>query len=480
MDTISRRALVKGAGAMAVASAGEAAAGGTRSDKRPNILIFHCHDLGQHVGCYGIPTVRTPAVDGFAAQGVRFERSFCTAPSCSPSRASLFTGRYPHSNGVMGLCHANFAWDLNRGEKHLAQLLKDAGYATCAVGVIHETHLNPERWGYEKHVPGPWAAQAAEAAIAELERLRQSDKPFYLWVGTIEPHRLPIPDEPGQAPRDQGFPGPGMEPDDSLGVYVPPYLKDTAPGRKELAGLQGAVRHMDTQFGRVLAALDRMGLTDETLVVFTTDHGIAMPRAKCSLYDPGTSIACIVRYPGRAGWHGGLVRHEMISNIDMLPTLAEIAGFTPPATVQGRSFAPLLDGRAYRRNDAVFTEMTYHDYYDPRRAIRTETHKLIANFTTAPAFMDPSQQWRPRSDTVTPPNHALAYHPHIELFDLVADPWEQNDLAEDPAHAAVRDELSGRLYRHLAETRDPILRGAVTSPHHRRALDALKRSARQR
>lgn len=106
-------------------------------ERRPNILIVHCHDLGQYLHCYGVKTVRTPNLDLLASQGVRFSRSFCTNPGCSPSRASLFTGRYPHSNGVMGLCHANFAWDLHPGEQHLAQLLHNAGYATAAVGVIH-------------------------------------------------------------------------------------------------------------------------------------------------------------------------------------------------------------------------------------------------------------------------------------------------------------------------------------------------------
>ncbi|NLI01508.1 MAG: sulfatase [Chthonomonadales bacterium] len=468
---------------MALASAGAAESGliGQRrpTGQRPNILIFHAHDLGQHLGCYGVPTVRTPSIDGFAAQGVRFERSYCTAPSCSPSRASLLTGRYPHCNGVLGLCHFRFEWDLHPNERHLAQLLRDAGYATCAVGVIHETHQKAERWGYEKHIPNARAAQAAEAAIAELERLREAEKPFYLWIGTIEPHRLAIPQEPGQPPGDQGFPGPGMEPDDGLGVYVPPYLVDTPPCRKELAGLQGAVRHVDAQFGRILTALDRMGLADDTLVIFTTDHGIAMPRAKCNLYEPGVSIACILRLPSRAGWHGGIVRREMISNIDMLPTLAEVAGFSVPSSVQGLSFASLLDGREYRGHDAIYTELTYHDYYDPKRAIRTETHKLIANFSTAPAFMDPSQQWRPRSDTVTPPNHATAYHPYLELYDLVADPWEQKDLAEDPGHAGLLKDLAGRLYKHMVATRDPILRGAVTSPHHRRTAEALRMAGRK-
>ena len=118
--------------------------------------------------------------------------------------------------------------------------------------------------------------------------------------------------------------------------------------------------------------------------------------------------------------------------------------------------------------------MTYHDYYDPRRCIRTETHKLIANFTTAPAFMDPSQSWRPRSDTRVPPNRAVAYHTHLELYDLSVDPWEQVDLAELPEAEGIKRELAARLMRHLVRTDDPILNGAVVSPHHLTTLSQLQ------
>jgi N-sulfoglucosamine sulfohydrolase len=445
--------------------------------RRPNVLLVHAHDLGQFLHCYGVKTVQTPNLDALASSGVRFSRSFCTNPGCSPSRASMFTGRWPHSNGVMGLCHANFAWDLNPEERHLAQILRDAGYATTAVGVIHETSSGFKRCGYERHLPQAAAARAADAAIGVLREFAgKPERPFFLSVGFIEPHRLGYkePDWPGALPGDHSFPGPGLQPDDSLGVQIPGYLRDTEGTRRELAGLQGAVRHVDAQVGRILAAVKELDLEANTLVVFTTDHGIAMPRAKCSLYEPGVQAALLLRFSGRKGWHGGRVRDEMVSNIDYLPTILDLVGLPIPANVQGRSFAPLLDGGTYEPRREIFTELTYHDYYDPRRAIRTETHKLIVNFTTAPAFIDPSQCWRPPSDVVTPANPVLAYHPHVELFDLAKDPWEQNDLAQDPKYAAVRADLLQRLHRHLVETQDPILLGAIASPHHRRAMEILQ------
>jgi arylsulfatase A-like enzyme len=416
--------------------------------------------------------VQTPNLDAFAAEGVRFVNSFCTSPSCSPSRASLFTGRYPHNNGVMGLCHANFAWDLNREERHLAQILGQAGYATAAVGVIHETRSGPERCGYQNYERTAYAQAATDAAIERLHLFReQSGQPFFLSVGFVEPHRLPFPNT--DPPDEHGFCGPGVSPDGTMGVAVPGYLRDTPGTRLELAELQGAVRHVDEQFGRLMAALRDLGLARNTLVIFTTDHGIAMPHAKCSLYDPGIQVALLLHLPTWPGWYGGTVHTPIISNIDVLPTILDLLGLPAATNIQGQSFATLLDSRPYTPRKQVFAEMTYHDYYDPRRCIRTETHKLIVNFTTAPYFMDPSQSWRPRSDTVSPVNHATAYHGYIELYDLRDDPWELHNLADEHMHAQTRQELLRHLYRHLVETEDPILNGAITSPHHRTVLDLL-------
>jgi arylsulfatase A-like enzyme len=167
------------------------------------------------------------------------------------------------------------------------------------------------------------------------------------------------------------------------------------------------------------------------------------------------------------------VKREMVSNLDFLPTVLELAGIPAPDAVQGRSFAALLDGGDYTRREEVFAEISHHDYYDPRRCIRTEKHKLIVNFSSAPFFMDPSQSWRPRSDTVAPEDHAVAYHPCVELYDLEKDPWELENVAENEAYAQARQKLLGRLRDHLARTKDPILDGAITPPQHRKSLGLL-------
>lgn len=457
MDTMTRRTAT--AAALAAPFVGPVGA----ADAKPNILLLHCHDLGQHLHCYGVDGVHSPNLDKLAAEGVLFENNFATAPQCSPSRSSIFTGRYPHSNGVMGLAHAEFGWELHPTERHLGQILAGAGYATAGAGVVHETHGGPARCGFAEYdAPAP-AKAMADAVIARLGQFAKNPgKPFYLQAGCIEPHRLARVDKTA----DQDFLGGRMQPDTTHGVTVPAYLRDTAGTRTELAELQGAIRHMDEQMGRVLAAVRELGLESNTLVIFTTDHGIAMPRAKCSLYEPGLRTSLLMRYPGKAGWHGGKRYKELVSNIDLLPTVLELAGVAVPAGVQGRSLGPLLSGGKYVARDRIFGEITYHDYYDPRRSIRTATHKLIVNFSSAPAFMDPSQSWRPRADTVVPVNHAMAYHPPFELYDLEKDPWEQKDVAGEAGYAGVLRAMRTSLAAHMQGTADPILKGAVTSPMH--------------
>lgn len=429
---------------------------------RPNLLIVTSHDLGRHLHSYGIDAVHSPNLDRFGSEGVRFANAFCTAPQCSPSRASLFTGRWPHSNGVMGLTHAHFAWDLYRDEKHLAQLLRAAGWRTAALGIIHETRA-PERMGFDYILrEGVGDAHPLTRAAIDYLKQRPKDQPFYLQVGYEEVHRSMY--------------GYNAAPDFERGVYVPPYLVDDFAARQDFAHFQGAVRKLDAAFGDLLAALDAEGIAGDTLVIFAADHGIPFPRAKCSLYDPGLEIALLMRWPS-GGWQAGQVVAPMVSNIDVAPTLLEVLDLPGPANLQGQSFAPLLKGDPARPREAIFGEMTYHDYCDPRRCIRTETHKLIVNFTAAPFFMDPSQQWRPSTVTRQPENPRFAYHAPVELYDLRDDPLETVNLASAPAHAAIRADLLHRLYAWMQATSDPLLSGIPHSPMHEWAIQALKTGA---
>ena len=427
------------------------------SSSKPNILLMICHDLGQHIGCYGVETVQTPNLDRLASEGFRFKNSFCTAPQCSPSRAGLMCGRYPHATGVLGLVHGGFAWELHDSERHIASLLAETGYRTHMFGIQHVTS-HPERLGFHHMSPGASARKTASDAVSFIENWNPEDGPFYAHVGFFEPHR----------PFDHD----GAEPDSSAGVFVPPYLPQNQAARSELAQIQGAIHHVDEQIGRIIHALDSTGLSENTITIFTADHGIAFPRSKCSLYDPGIEVALLMRWPA-GGVSGGRVLNQMISNIDVLPTILEAADLPVPSNLHGRSFLPLLRSESHEPRASVFAEKTYHTYYDPMRAVRTQHHKLIWNFDYVPQIEYPSDI------IIGATAHSLlwefpGYRPPVELYDLDEDPWEMNDLAKSEEHAEVRNDLARQLLQWMRDTRDPLLDGPVPSPAYLKRIRMLR------
>lgn len=444
--------------------------------QQPNVVLMHCHDLGRCLGCYGVETVRTPNLDAFAAQGVQFMRSFCTAPQCSPSRAALFTGRYPHVTGVLGLSQAPFEWDMTSGERHLAALLGKVGYESVLVGVHHESRTSSSevvaaQLGFDVvQQRGQRGEDVTALALAQLTRLAAGNRPFYLQLGYLEPHRLHNRTQPEDG--YLGFIADYIEPDDSLGVTIPPYLLDEPSARVELAELQGAVMYLDQQIGAVLRTLTDLGLGEETIVIFTTDHGLALPRAKCSLYDAGLETALMMRWPA-GGWIGGVSRDDLVSNVDLVPTLLEACGIEAPDKLHGVSLGPVPFVPADGGRREIFGEFTYHTYYDPRRCIRTDRYKLIANFTVAGSFMDCSSSWRPRCRPIGPSHNPAQFHPPFELYDLEHDPLETINVADDPEWSSIRADLVERLSRWMYDTKDPLLNGPVAAPLHEFVISSL-------
>lgn len=427
---------------------------------QPRLLVsISCHDLGHHLGCYGVGSVTSPNLDALAGEGVRFDRAFCAAPQCSPSRAALATGRYPHSNGVMGLAHGGFGWDLKPIERHTASLLASHDYETHLFGLQHLTPT-PARLGFGTVHGAGSGAQVAEDVATWCSSSRASE-PAYVEINLFEPHR----------PYDYG----GTHPDASRGVFLPRYLPQTHDSEEEMATLQGAIRTTDRNIGRILEAIEGTGLMDDAIILFSADHGIAMPRAKCTLYDPGIEIALIVRWP--AGGVQTETRSELIGNVDVLPTLLESANIPAPRNLQGRSFLPLVRGLGYEPREAVFAEKTFHSYYDPMRAVRTDRCKLIWNFESAFAVEVPGDVQQGAIFRSAPERYSHDRSHAVELYDLHEDPLESNNLVADTGYADQLDQMTARLLTWMEDTGDPLLDGPIPSPHYRRLVLQLNRSS---
>lgn len=438
--------------------------------KPVNLVLITCHDLGRYLGCYGIDTVRTPHIDALAKQGVRFTQSFAAAPQCSPARAAMTTGRHPHCTGVLGLTHGRFAWDLSDDQVTLPQYLSSHGYHTVLAGLQHEANRTA-RLGFDQrfascpgHDFGGFSCMdVAESVSTFLNERDETDKPFYLQVGLFEPHR-----DPASA---TGFPE-GLHYDNQQ-VTVPGYLADTPSLRMELESFQACVQLADAAVGRMVKALEESGLMRDTLIVFTSDHGMPFPRAKCSLFDPGLEVPLVMAGPMLANLPSDTY-HGLTSMIDLFPTLCDLLGLSIPSCVQGVSHARGLSDSTTVREE-LFAQMTYHDYYDPLRCIRTDRYKLIVSFEATRAWMDPTQQWQHQSSVHDTLEKAGLRHPPLRLYDLRDDPMETKNLADDAAYASVCRDLASRLVEMMRGTDDPVLYGMPVSPAHRQTMNLLNK-----
>ena len=385
--------------------------------RRDNVLLVHWHDLGRCLGVYGHPGVSSPRLDRLAAEGILFTRAHATAPLCSPSRGSLFTGRYPHSNGLVGLAH--LGWEYRAGVRTLPQILSASGWHSVLFGMQHETSY-PSRLGFDEY---DVANSYCEYVVAESKdwlrrRAMSADEPFFLTAGFFETHR-PYPHE-------------RYEPADVTAVEIPDYLPDTAEIRADLAEFYGSIAVADEAVGELLDTLAETGLDDTTWVVFFTDHGPAFPRAKSTLYDAGTGIAMIVR-PPRALNIAPMVYDELFSGVDLVPTLLGLLGADEPPDIEGLSHArnllsPPMETSTIREH--VYTSKTYHDSFDPIRAIRTKEYSYIENYARRPLLDLPWDIQRSPSGRVVSPL-VRAPRPERELYDLLEDPTETHNLLAD-------------------------------------------------
>lgn len=415
--------------------------------RTPSIIYLNTHDTGRAVGCMGA-AARTPNLDALAGQGVLFRDCHCAGPTCSPSRAALLTGMVPHSCGMLGLAHRGFT--LVDASWTLPSHLRQHGYTTVCWGMTNNHAMScpgdrtaqAAAFGYDRYINGDISTAC--------DWLRQApDTPFFFSVSWTLTHRI-----------GRGFTTPADPARHDPRYTAPPEpLPDQADVRADWAHFLCDVEEWDRQLGLVLEALHASGQAENTIIVVTTDHGVPFPGMKCNPTRHGTGVFLVMAGPG---FTGGLAVDQLVSQIDLFPTLCAAAGIPAPARLQGVDLRPTLQGRAVR--DHVTAEVTYHAAYEPWRAYRTARHLYVRRFgerrLPVPANCDAS----PSRDAWLAAGWRQFALPDEELYDRALDPQERRNLVADPAQSAVLRELRARLEAWMRATDDPLLRGDVPLP----------------
>ena len=399
-----------------------------QSGEKPNIVWIMMEDWGYELSCYGAKGVLTPNIDGFAAEGIRYTNSFCTAPVCSPSRSAMITGF--HQNYIGANQHRTQGPGFEKeqlpyGIKPITHLLEEAGYYTC----LMESKKTDCNFLTDKplFIGNDWGERAG-------------GQPFFAQITFGGTHRKWLRDP--------------ERPINIEDVELPPYYPDTPLARRDWANGLEAAQLVDRQIGEILQRLEDEGLAENTLVFIIGDNGRCMPRGKQFLYDGGIQVPIIARWPGRI--KPGQVSENMVMTIDISATILEAAGIKPGYETHGKSlFGPEVQDRKY-----IFAARDkMDDTHDAMRAIRSAEYKLIHNLMPERAYCQ-YNRYKEASYPVLallnimnmkgelPPGQAAFLapeKPEFELYDLQADPYELNNLAADPGYAGVKEELLGEL-----------------------------------
>lgn len=423
-----------------------------------NIVYIHTHDAGRYFDCYGYG-IGTPNIHSLAKEGTLFRRAYCAAPTCSPSRAGAMTGMAPHAAGLYGLAHHGWGggFEMPDYSKHLVQHLNGYGFETVLCGIQHEA-CEETKIGYQKklnpvdHVQlfgrsdYPQAIAGWDRANARLTAryIKNADhsKPFFLSFGMYSTHR------------------PFAEYGEVDSRYIQPASMnyDTEETRADMVGYIMGAHVVDDCVGTVMKALTESGLRDETLVVFTTDHGLAMPHMKCCLNEGGLGVALIIDYPKNP--RKGQICEELVSQIDLFPTICCLAEIPVPDYVEGRSLTSWFDKGEKIRNE-VMGEVTYHIALQAMRCIRTERYRYILHFKE-------DEEATLKNIDNSPSKKFLSTHGFSanvweeELYDLYLDPMEQHNLAEQQKDLC--SELKSKLLKWMDETGDITVTGLIPRP----------------
>ncbi|WP_221029062.1 sulfatase family protein [Actomonas aquatica] len=434
---------------------------------RLNILHLHSHDTGRYVQPYG-HAVSTPRLQAFAEQGVLFRQAFCAAPTCSPSRAALLTGQSPHVCGMHGLSNPPWSYRLKDVGHLLPHTLKSAGYHAVLGGVQHVTPKEEiGTQGFDEILNhddmGEDVADLHERAAAFVHRAAQAEerKPWFMTVGFDQTHRDNCQGEPESG---GGF----SKPDpydvaalDSRYTLPPAIYPDRPEIRQDMASYREGVRRLDARMGHVIAAVDAAGVADETLIIVTTDHGIAWPGMKCNLTDHGLGVMLMMRGP--EGFTGGRVVDAMVTHRDLYPTIMDLAGIAGPDWMEGRSLLPLVRGECERLHDEIYGEQGWHEVAEAARAVRTERFKYIRR-------LDPVGPKSANCDEGPTKKLVAAWGGFDRglgdelFFDLYLDPQETCNRINDARYADEIHRLRGKLDDWMKRTNDPFLDGVAVPP----------------
>lgn len=416
---------------------------------RKNVVLYVVDDQGTNdAGCYGNPVIKTPGLDALAAEGTLFTHAFCTTSSCSASRSVILSGLHNHRNGQFGHMHGYNHFVSLSNFKSLPVRLAKAGYRTASAG---KYHVAPEEvYHFEQYLKGRSPELMADKAAAFIGA--DVKQPFFLYFCTSEPHRP--------------FRREGSDTFDPKEVIVPPSLPDTPECREELAKYYGSVQRADKGLLRLIEILKQTGHWDDTLVIYISDNGIAMPGAKTTLYEPGMRLPCVVRNP--AAEKKGVVTNAMITWADITPTILDFAGSLPgKPQFHGRSFLSLLEEESPSGWDEIYASHTFHEItmYYPMRVVRTRKYKLLWNLAHGLDYPFASDLWasstwqgiHQRGEKLFGKRTVEAYlhRPEFELYDLETDPHEVKNLAGDPDHADLLEQLKGKLKSFQRRTKDP-------------------------
>jgi len=429
-------------------------------DKRPNILFIVSEDNGPELGCYGAP-VKTPNLDALAREGARFQQAYVPQAGCSPSRASFFTGLYPHQHGQVGLA----TWDYsmyNPETPNFVNDLKNSGYTT---GIIGKIHVNPEEafhfdwWEIKK---GNFQRKNLDQyAQAAGQFFRETESPFYLQVNYPEAH----------APFLSQIDGRPAEPLKTGDVEALPHFGvNSEKIRQQTADYYNCIMRLDELVGDLLSELKASGKYENTMIVYIGDHGVDMLRGKRTVYEGGVRIPLIIKASG--SFPSGIVSDELVSTIDLYPTFMEVSGNPVPSYLPGKSLLPILEGQKKHMRDYLFTEFHVHSNHNPlpQRTVRDSRYKLILNLVTGyenPGYHftigkkiepeDFNAALAKAPENVRKAYERMRYPVEYELYDLKNDPYEWNNLAYDREYRQEFFRLKKVLEEWQKSTSDPLI-----------------------